>query len=171
MANETLSLNKKTSGETVTVSCKLPNGLVLRVFRTIEVDVPVMGGGVRKETKNEPLADVYTVHGWSHAQNSAPHCTIIGGYALTGNIPKGHWDLWLSQNKNSAMVKNGLIFAHATVASAKDQAKDGRTVRSGLERLDPNKLPRVGKHKIETDTALMGSEQLGRMSDAESAYV
>lgn len=167
---ETITLNKKVSGETVTVGCKLPHGLVLRVFRTIEVDVPVMGGGVRKEPKNEPLEQTYTVYGWAHPQNAAPHCTIIGGYALTGNIPKEHWDLWLSQNKKSAMVVNGLIFAQNTAASAKDKAKDGRDERSGLERLNPQKLPRLGKNKIETAKDMMGSEQVARM-ESETQFV
>jgi len=165
---EILHANKKASGETVTVACKLPHGLVLRVFRGIEIDVPVMGGGTRKEKTVEPLEQVYTAYGWSHPQNAAPHCTILAGYALTGGIPKEHWDLWLSQNKNSAMVKNGLIFAHASTASAKDQAKDGRTIRSGLERLDPNNLPKIGKQKVVTDKDMMGREQVERM---EAAYV
>jgi len=152
MASEnTISLNKKASGETVTVGCKLPNGLVLRVFNVVERQEPVMGGGTRTVKVCEPREETYTVHGWSHAQNAAPHCTIIGGYALTEGIPKAYWDLWLSQNQKSAMVVNGLIFAQNTVASARDQAKDGKEVRSGLERLDPKKLPKAIKTAEEMD--------------------
>ena len=126
---------------TVSVACKLPHGLVLRVFSIVERDVPVMGGGVKTERIAEPRAESAVVHGWSHAQNAAPHCTIIGGYAITDNIDKGLWDLWLSQNKDSAMVKNGLIFANEKAESTTGKAKDGGKISSGLERLDPSKLP------------------------------
>jgi len=126
---------------TVSVACKLPHGLVLRVFSIVERDMPVMGGGVKTERIAEPRAESAVVHGWSHAQNSAPHCTIIGGYAITDNIDKGLWDLWLSQNKDSAMVKNGLIFANEKAESTTGKAKDGGKIQSGLERLDPTKLP------------------------------
>jgi len=137
--------NKKTDGETVSVACKLPHGLVLRIFNICEIDVPVMGGGFKKEKQAQERDEAYVVHGWSHAQNAAPHCTIIGGYAITEGIPKQHWELWLSQNKNSDMVKNHLIFAQNTVASVKDQSKEHAEQRSGLERLDPTKLPKALK--------------------------
>ena len=125
----------------VSIACKLPHGLKLRVFNIIERDVPVMGGGTRIERMAEQRAEIAIVHGFSHAQNSAPHCTIIGNYAITDNIDKDLWDLWLSQNKDSAMVKNGLIFANEKAVSVSDQAKDGAKIKSGLERLDPVNLP------------------------------
>jgi len=134
---------KATSGKTVSVACKLPHGLVLRVFNMVERDEPVMGGGFRKARMAEERAERFVVHGFSHAQNAAPHCTIVAGYAITSGIPEEHWDLWLSQNKNSDMVRNGLIFAQNSTASITDNAKDGHKIKSGLERLDPTKLPKA----------------------------
>lgn len=136
---------------TVSVACKLPHGLVLRVFNMIEREMPVMGGGSRTEKIAEQREETATVHGWSHAQNAAPHCTIIGEYAITDNIDKDLWTLWLSQNQNSAMVKNGLIFAHEKADHVTGKAKDGAKIRSGLERLDPTKMG----GRIKTDTDLM----------------
>lgn len=135
----------------VSIGCKLPHGLVLRVFNMIERDVPVMGGGSRTERIAEQRAETATINGWSHAQNAAPNCTIIGGYALTDNVDKDLWDLWLSQNKNSDMVKNGLIFANEKSDSVVGKAKDGANIRSGLERLDPTKIG----GRVKTDTDLM----------------
>jgi len=129
------------AGATVSVATKLPHGLVLRVFNMVERDMPVMGGGVKTERVAEPRAETAIVHGWSHAQNASPHCAIVAGYAITDNIDKGLWDLWLSQNKDSAMVKNGLIFANEKAESTTGKAKDGSKILSGLERLDPKKLP------------------------------
>jgi hypothetical protein len=162
MANETLGLNKKAAGETVSVACKLPSGLQLRVFRMVDRDEQILGGGVRQVKQAEQLEPVYTVYGWAHPQNAGPHCTILHGYAITDGIPKEHWELWLSQNKNSMMVQNGLIFAQNSTSSIKDQAKDGKAVKSGLERLDPNNLPKIGK-PIETSD-MMDKGVLGRLA-------
>jgi len=137
------------TGDTVSVACKLPHGLILRVFNAIEKDVPVMGGGFKTEKATEPRAEVYTVYGWAHPQNAAPHCTIIGNYAITHNIPKGHWELWLSQNKNSDMVKNGLIFANEKYSMVQGQAREMAGEMNGfksMQRIDPENLPK----KIET---------------------
>lgn len=144
----------------VSVGCKLPHGLVLRVFNMIERDVPVMGGGSRTEKIAEQRAETATVHGWAHAQNAAPNCTIIGGYAITDGVDKDLWELWLSQNKNSDMVKAGLIFANEKSDSVSGKAKDGKDVRSGLERLDPAKM----NGRIKTDKDLMGREIVAKIS-------
>jgi len=133
--------NESNSTATVTVACKLPHGLILRVFRKVERQMPVMGGGFRTESVHEPLEQTYTVYGWSHPQNAAPHCTIVGGYAMTPGIPKEHWDLWMSQNKHSDMVKNQMIFAYDSMAKATGESKDRAGVKSNIERLDPNNLP------------------------------
>ena len=125
----------------ISIACTLPHGLVLRVFNIIERDMPVMGGGLRTERIAEPRAETAIINGWAHAQNTAPHCMIIGNYAITDNVDKDLWLLWLSQNKDSAMVKNGLIFANEKADAVSGQAKDQASIRSGFERLDPNKLP------------------------------
>ena len=144
----------------VSVGCKLPHGLVLRVFNMVERDVPVMGGGSRTEKIAEQRAETAIIHGWAHAQNAAPNCTIIGGYAITDGIDKGLWDLWLSQNQKSDMVKNGLIFANEKSDHVVGKAKDGANVRSGLERLDPAKL----NGRIKTDKDLMSRDVAAKIS-------
>ena len=144
----------------VSIACKLPSGLVLRVFNMIERDTPVMGGGSRTEKIAEQRAETATIHGWSHAQNAAPNCTIIGGYAITDGVDKDLWDLWFSQNKNSDMVKNGLIFANEKPSFVTDKAKEGSIITSGLERLDPAKM----NGRIKTDKDLMGREVAAKIA-------
>ncbi len=126
----------------VTVACKLPAGLKLRVFDMIETQEPVMGGGSRtvKVARENPKS--VTVKGWSHPQNMAPNAPIVEGFALTPNVDKDVWDAWLKDNADSDVVKNGLIFAHEKAGGAEAESKDKKSLRSGLERLDPNKLPR-----------------------------
>lgn len=133
------------AGETVTVACKLPHGLKLRVFTETMRPESVMGGGTREVKVWDEIPDVsFTVFGNSHPQNKAPKCLIVGDYALTPNCPKELWDLWLQQNKDSDVVRNGLIFAHAKdqAASSAAESKEKAGIRSGLERLDPSKPPK-----------------------------
>ena len=99
------------AGEFVTVACKLPHGLILRVFDMVEVSESVMGGGYRTAKVARERGEQFVVKGWSHPQNAAPTSAIVGGYAITPNIPKDFWELWLSQNKDADYVKNHLIFA------------------------------------------------------------
>jgi hypothetical protein len=127
---------------TVTVACKLPHGLVLRVFNMVEAQEPVMGGGFRKVKVAQERPERAEIKGWAHPQNHAPKAPLIGGFALTAGVDKDLWDTWKTQNAESDLVKNGLIFAHEKADSVQDQAKDQRALRSGLERLDPKKLPR-----------------------------
>lgn len=132
------------AGETVTVACKLPNGIKLRIFDMVKKDMPVMGGGMREVPEAvEVQGQSFIINGNTHPQNAAPRCLIVGGFALTSNVPKELWDRWLEQNKESDIVRNGLIFAHAKDqdASARAQAKERAALRSGLERLDPEHLP------------------------------
>ena len=133
---------------TVTVACKLPHGLKMRVFAPQEYNEYVMGGGSRTVTRYVDTGKSFTVNGWSHAQNSAPHCTIQEGFALTMGVDKDFWDTWYEQNKTSALVENNLIWAYEKIADGKDMTKDFAQVKSGLERLDLDNLPKLGNIKV-----------------------
>lgn len=130
------------SAKTVTVACKLPSGLVLRLAQPVKVNEPVMGGGSREVTQYRPVGAAVTVLGTAHPQNAAPLCMIVAGYALTPDVDAKFWNEWLRQNVDHMVVKNNLIFAYEKDSDAKAAAKDNAERRSGLERLDPNKLPR-----------------------------
>jgi hypothetical protein len=127
---------------TVTVACKLPHGLKLRLFNMVDSQEPILGGGYRTVKVAREMPKSVTLKGWSHAQNMAPDAQIIGGYALTPNVDKDFWDAWLAQNQELDAVRNNLIFAHDKSVNAEAESKEKRDVRSGLERLDPKKLPK-----------------------------
>lgn len=130
------------SGETVTVACKLPGGLLLRNFEMVPSREPVPGGGYRDTQTARELPERVLINGFSHPQNKAPHCSIVGGYALTRGVSKEFWERWLAFNKSSDMVKNNLIFAHTSGDRVEAQATEQTEIQSGLERLDPAKLPK-----------------------------
>jgi hypothetical protein len=156
------------STETVTVACKLPHGLALRVFDTVDVDEPILGGGVRRSKIAQERPERFVVNGFAHPQNRNPRCEIFGamqmpngslngGYALTPGVPKDLWEMWLAQNAKSLLVKNGLIFAVPKVEDARVEADKRKTIKSNLERLDPDNLPKgVG---VRTDTEAMAKRQ------------
>lgn len=126
---------------TVTVATKLPHGLILRVFTMVDQDEPVMGGGFRTVKTAKQLPKQVVLNGAAHPQDQAPTCLMVGGWALTPNVDKDLWDLWLEQNKDSDVVRNGLIFAHEKAGNAEAESKDKAKLKSGLERLDPDNLP------------------------------
>lgn len=139
--------------EVVTVGCKLGNGLILRTFAPQKMSVPVIGGGMKDVTEFKPDGRMYTING-----NRAPHATPLvdaqgnaimleQSFALTPDIPKDFWDLWLEQNKNSEVVKRGLIFASGKHLEVRAMAKTHRDEKHGLEPIDVSEDstdPRLG---------------------------
>lgn len=150
MGKDTITLNKAV-GSTVTVACKVPMGLVLKLYKKTRQHEPVMGGGSREIDAYVPdhSQRTYIIHGNSHPQDKSPIAQIADSFALTHGIPKAFWDAWLEQNLESDMVRNGLIFAHVEGASVAAEAREKASERSGLERLDPTKVHKDGETVIE----------------------
>lgn len=96
---------------TVTVGCKLPNGLHAEIG-----DTTVIFNGTNSST-------------------------IAGGFGLTEGVDAEFWKAWLEQNKNMPFVKNGFVFAHTKESSLKAETKEKAGEKTGLEPLDPNKKP------------------------------
>jgi len=130
---------------TVTVACKLPNGVELNVMDPYSFHEQVMGGGSREVTRYRAKGDPVTIKG-----NTAPEGVPIithGGYALTSGVDASFWDAWLEQFKDSPLVKNHLIYAFAREDSAAAKGREMAEIKSGMERIDPERLPvvRIGK--------------------------
>lgn len=143
----TITLKKNNdipSNATVTVASKLPMDFVLKLYTWTKRNELVMGGGTREVRVAEAARGVkqFIVQGNSWAQNKGAHQQIVGGFAITHGIPKDFWDQWLEQNKDSDIIVNGMLFAHGETASAISEAKEKEKEKSGLERLDPNNLPK-----------------------------
>lgn len=131
------------TGETVTVACKLPNGIVLHREVKKTRPVVVLGGGTRDEAYFERVAGSEVVIFGNARPVGGEHRTrVVAGYALTQGVPKDLWDEWCESKKDLPALKNGLIFAYPSIGEAADAARDNRKVRSGLEPLDPKGDPR-----------------------------
>lgn len=98
------------STDTVTIGCKLPNGLLL----SVEKDGKVVE---------------HRVNGWNASAILGSTC------GFTDNVPKELWEEWLKKFKDSKVVKNGLIFAQSSERKAQAEAKEKEDVKSGKEQI------------------------------------
>ena len=132
---------REASGDTMSVACKVPMGLILRVHRKVMMPHKTTEGMIRDVPEYHQFGKEYMVYGPSHPQNAGPHCTIIGDYAITHGIPTEVWNLWSQQHRGDMMVINRMIFAYSSnkIAGA---AKEHAELKSGLERLDSSRLPK-----------------------------
>ena len=101
--------------ETITIGCKLPSGLILRV-------VDKSG------------------HEQRHEIRGSKESKIIGGYGITHDVPKEFWDRWVALHPEFPALKSGVIFAVGKAADADREARNGETVKSGFEGVDPSDL-------------------------------
>jgi hypothetical protein len=128
---------EKKSNGTVTIACKHPHGLIMRIFKTTERPEPVLGGGTRMVPVSEPIpGKEITIYGPGRAVGQDPKCLIVAGYAINTGIDRDFWDQWKAQNADSDLLKNRLVFAYATPESAQAAAREHAKTRSGLEPLD-----------------------------------
>jgi hypothetical protein len=125
---------------TVTVACKMPNGVWLQLHELVECTEPHPALGTRQVKQARKVGEPIMVKGYRGLPFGIdPKIDIAGGYALTPGVPRDFWKKWFEQNKHSALVKNHLIFAHHERASVDDFATGNETIRCGLEPIDPDK--------------------------------
>ncbi len=125
-------------GDMVTVACKLPHGLELRLCKPEEFQVPVPGGGMRKEKRFVPFGSSVVIKGYVAPFGMSPNAPVVGGYALTSGVDSDFFSEWLKQNADHDAVRNGLIFAHVKEDHVTGEAKDKKDLKNGLEPIDPS---------------------------------
>jgi len=145
---------------TVTVACKLPHGLILRLFDMVEVVQPAYGGGVRTVQEARPREGRVTIGGYAAPFGKMPAFRVEGGYALTHGVDAEFFAEWMKQNERSDIVRNRLIFAFGKEHDATVEARKMESVRNGLEALDPDKPPQEFRRRrqVAEGTAYSGIE-------------
>lgn len=146
-----ISGTAKKSATTVTVGCKIPNGIVLQLCKPTKWIEETPSGSLQR-TRFDKVGPRYYVQGPAYPVGTIPKGygekpPIAGGFALTTGIPKDFWDEWLDQNKESTFVTGGQVFAHDTFDAAQGDGREMAHVKSGFEPLpedlDPTKDPRL----------------------------
>lgn len=122
--------NSTNSTTTVTVGCKLPNGLICELGKIGDEDYR------------------------SVTLNGANTANIHGGFGLTPGVDAAFWSAWVKKHKRLPFVAKGLVFAQGDVASAHDHAIDLSATKSGFESLDPlaKVLDKDGNVLVEVDS-------------------
>lgn len=110
------------SRNVITVGCKLPHG--------IHLDIRTAGEAVQRVTLKGTN---------SLTAGAIIRPSMIGGYAITENVPKEFFEHWMEKHKEHPAVKNNLIFAHIQVASVKDMAEERNEISNGLDPINPAK--------------------------------
>ena len=124
----------------VTVACKHPNGILLRLFKLEKGHEPVMGGGIKEIKVPVQVGDTIRINGNRKPRDAGEDTVtqeIAGGYGLTHGVDAEFFAEWMKQNSDHPMVKNNLIFASPSGTDATAQAKEQKDLRSGLEPLIP----------------------------------
>jgi hypothetical protein len=123
----------------VTVACKLPHGLILRVFDKQKVQEPMPGGGTKAVERAFPRPQTVTLKGYLDKYDpSIPPAARGSSYALTHDVDKDFFDLWLKQNHDLDAVTNHLVFAHDQ--DTLGMTEEYKATRSGLEPVNPRAL-------------------------------
>jgi hypothetical protein len=125
---------------TVTVCCRLPNGLNL--------DLIEYNDGGQSELKQR-----VTVNG----SNNTTKFIDSKGSAIVSHgetqVEESFWTQWLERNANSPLVKNAVIFAKAKAADAKAMMKELAGEKVGFERLTPKDMPKGMTERKPNDIA------------------
>ena len=132
-------------GATVTVACKLPNGLVIQNEQSREENEPVLGGGTRKVTRFYPKGDPVKLNGYAAPFGQAPKCLVVGGYALTPGVDAEFWEEWWAFHQQDDLVRNKILFAYERQDRTEAVAREHRSTKSGLEPMNMSMVERGGK--------------------------
>lgn len=133
------------STDTVTIACKLPNGLRLDVgVGEQRQSVTVRGNRLATNPDGLPIQ--------SHEIAGNPLSSMLAdSYGLTPNVPADFWAAWVKENADYIPYKRGMIFAQGEAASAKAQARElYAEVKTGLEPMDREK-PAPGIVPVKAD--------------------
>ncbi len=155
---------------TVTVACKMPNGIYMTIYGMHDHDVPVLGGGMRTEKRAYPMNEPILIHGPAAPQGQSSKHLVIGGYAMTPNVPAQVAKKWMHDNRDSPLVQNKVVFIAASSERATSQATELKAMRSGFERLDPGKNV-VNGQNVPKDDRWPRSATPRNLSDVDTAVL
>lgn len=139
------------SASTVVFACKHPPGLILKIYKSDKYTIPVMGGGMMESSRSAAVGDPVRIHGPAVPFGRTPACEIIGGYALTPDVPANFAREWMKQNAESDLVKNKIVSCHPTIERAKSWSKEMKGIKSGLQPLDPTFRKRPDGTEVPND--------------------
>ncbi|MDE2426228.1 MAG: hypothetical protein KGO96_10030, partial [Elusimicrobia bacterium] len=148
----TLGEKEATGTETVTVGCKMPNGILMVLYESVEETVYDQNGVAHRQKRSWPHPDkpTYTLNGCAldvgaMQKGILPEYPVVqsrsipgGGAGLTHGIPKDFYDTW-AETTGRDLVSKGLVFAAKTESSVRAIARERDAMKTGMEPIDPSK--------------------------------
>lgn len=138
----------------VVIGCKLPHGLALDAATIPQY----LANGELADSGERDLDERIIIKGTDSLRVVGEDGTDTGvimpgsgGYGITVLEGKDveRWRDWYARHREYPPVKRGLIFEVGSESDARAEGEKRRDVKSGAERLDPNKLP-AGIEKADT---------------------
>lgn len=129
---------KNASSSHITIACKIALGWIdLQICEPREV-MQNTQTGPRPVTEWARVGKVVRIRGTAYPRGEAPEGfpsrpEMIMGYALTRDVPRAFWEVWIEQNKRTAFVESGMIFAFEHNSDIASRGKDYEGKMSGLE--------------------------------------
>jgi hypothetical protein len=150
----------------VSVVCKIPTGIVVQVYETRERPV-VINGIERTEKYSVPKGKSVKLSGqavpvgistrrpgdWWRPALAEDQFIIRHNSGVTHGVDADTFEAWREQNKDCVFITGGFVKAFAKPADAEAYAREARGVKSGLERLDPSKMPTEFRTITKADVA------------------
>lgn len=119
---------------TVTVACKIPNGMILHTTNAGGEKVTLRLNGARLPVNHKGREIPRFKQAGPLVESG------LGGYGLTSGVDADLWAKIESESRTTPPFIGGLIFATPDTASTSDMANDlDRECKSGMEPLDPDK--------------------------------
>jgi hypothetical protein len=147
--------------ETVTIGCKLPHGYILEIGYQVEAQA-ADGKTYTSLKKIEGKYKAVRLNGWHDASGATaalkagiqpPPSMLNPTCGITKDVPADFWAEWRKSHADlwAKFSKAGILFEAKSESEAAAKAIDSNSpkVRTGLEPLDPRKLPVPGISKAD----------------------
>ena len=144
------------STETITIGCRLPNGLTIEVGYT----TTQRGAGGTPYVAYIKGADYqkFTLKGTNqHLHIRGPNGKVLATLPsardrepyINVGVPKDLWDRWSKEHQDSWLLKSGQLFVVPKPADTKAVVADAKATSSAIfEPLDPSKPFRVAGNEV-----------------------
>lgn len=131
--------------DTVTVLCRLPHGLVLRLAPQGDAERRAqLSKEDRPDRSPTRIVQEVTLNGANRAPDFHPKNNVMLGRVGRTVVPKDFWEAWSAQHADSDLVKNQCVFAELTDARANAKANEFREEKTGFESINPDDLKKKG---------------------------
>jgi hypothetical protein len=134
---------------TVTVACKIPNGIFIRSFEMM-TEQETIPNGTREVKVARNVGEPIKINGPGRLDLAGDRRPMAGAFALTYNVDADSFERWMAANKDTPMVQNRLIFCHAKTDSVASMAREAEGQLTGLEPMDTQGDKRISKNRTNT---------------------